>query len=430
MRHFLTFIVCIFIIPVCFGQEVTVINNFPNKDAEVNPQNYVLKKVTQHTYIVNEYEPAQSSARAQLMQMISYSLRSYTDNQYYSARNSVVALEKGDAFTTAVSGIVGNAIWIHDYSFHDDFPGFSKEVADMASRLSGLSGYSLSANRAEGLSNADKRIELYLFQRLVYDLKMAMEKEVAQFLDLKMPDASISDGQVLTESDANTRPQLDALDVRLEPFENGQQSLAELKPQLPVDFGKPRKSRRKRRGGLDPDFAERMVQLMEENNRILSNYGSRFEDLQSQIVDERSQRNEGIELVREEVRSLRDLVKTALSGTTLPEAGAGALGASLTVEVVFERNAHQLSPAHKASLNRIDIAMKQDTGLRASITGFADRSGNPDFNAWISEQRAQAVFNYLTSLGIEGSRLDVSYVGDAASDSTNPSDRKVAVLLK
>lgn len=429
MRHFLSFIVCIFTIPVCFGQEVTVINNFPNKDAEVNPQNYVLKKVTQHTYIVNEYEPAQSSARAQLMQLISYSLRSYTDNQYYSARNNVVALEKGDAFTTATGGIVGNAIWIHDYSFHDDFPGFSKEVTDMASRLSGLSGYSLSANRGEGLSMADKRIELYLFQRLVYDLKMAMEKEVARFLDIKLPDSMISETQALTESETSTRPQLKGLDVSLEPFENGKQSLADLKPQLPVDFGKPRKTRRNRRDGLEPVFSERMVALMEENNRILSNYGSRFENLQSQITDERWQRNEGIELVREEVRSLRELVKTALSGSTPPVAG-GTVGASDVVEVVFERNAHELTPAHKASLNRIGIAMKQDPGLRGFITGFADRSGNPDFNAWISEQRAQAVFSYLTSRGVAGSRLDVSHVGDAASDSANPSDRKVVVQLR
>jgi outer membrane protein OmpA-like peptidoglycan-associated protein len=72
--------------------------------------------------------------------------------------------------------------------------------------------------------------------------------------------------------------------------------------------------------------------------------------------------------------------------------------------------------------------LQLNNNLRAIITGFADRTGNPEFNAWISQQRAEAVKEYLIKQGISSDRLMMNFLGDAESQFANPADRKVEVV--
>lgn len=416
--------------PAClFGQEVTVIHNFPHADAEDHPEGYVLKKVTQHTYVVNEYEPSQNSPRAQVMQLIVYSLRSYVDNQYRVQANQVVGAEKGKTFSGAAAGIVRNALWIHDQPFHDAFQSFSPEVEAMAQRLFDLDGYKMSQEWDAEVASGAQSVGLYYFQRLVYDLKLRMEAEVSKFLDAQL--GGVETPGATSRVQTEDGPYLDPLDLSLDPVEGNDTDLAAMMPELPTDFGKPRKmSRRERRSAEQNMYSEKLVSLLEENNRILANYGYRFESMQSQLDAEREARAGGIESIREEVRALREIVKTGFTtGATRPPTSSGGEAPAM-IEVIFERNEHELSAAHRASLNRVDIAMKRNRSLQAMIIGYADRTGDPQYNAWLSRQRASAVRTYLIAQGVEPDRLEMNYVGDAASDAPNPADRKVEVLLQ
>jgi outer membrane protein OmpA-like peptidoglycan-associated protein len=432
VRYFLLLVLFLLRPCVSFAQEVTIINNFPNSSPKEAAEGHVLKKVTQHTYIVNEYEPLQNSPRAQAMQMISYNLRAYTDRQYSNSSLLISALEAGKPFAEAAAGIVRNALWINDMQFHDDFTGFSLGVVQLAQSLYEVKGFGLAAKENTGLSRSSRQIELYLFQRMVYDLKVSMEHEVTQFLDVELL-PGLARSEATSGMPAGDVSPLELLDVRMAPLDESSEDFSALRPSFPVDYGSAVKTEKPGRSARKSQAANSalMVELLQENNKILSNYGSRFEDIQGQIDQEREQRNEGMELVREEVRALRDLVKATLTNRVGTQVNpAGAAGAALAVDLIFEKNMHALSPAHHATLNRIELAMIQNPNFTANITGFADRSGDADYNAILSEKRASAVQAYLADKGIEPSRMQLTYVGDAASEFANPADRKVEVSLR
>jgi hypothetical protein len=196
----------------------------------------------------------------------------------------------------------------------------------------------------------------------------------------------------------------------------------------PIPMPRSLKPDKKRRKSSEPDltFNNQIVKLLEENNKILSNYGSRFNDLQEQINDIRGERDLTTTVLREEMAALREMMQTFMlrGSDNAPSAVAsGALAATLT----FEKNAHQLTPGHRAQLNKVEIDLKLDKSIVVLVTGFADRTGNANFNAWISEQRANAAYNYLIERNIPSDRIVVNYLGDIDSRFANPADRKVEV---
>lgn len=433
VRHIFYAVLLITCVGPGFGQDVTVINNFPERRAEQNPEDYVLSRVTQHTYVVNEFAPAQSSLRSRVMQLISFNLRAHTDNQYFSARNRIHGLEPGADFSEAAAAMVRNALWIHDLDFQDKFNAFSTAVREKADALYAADGFSLSARADRGMDSRAKKAELYTFQRMVYDLKVTMEAEVSRFLDRWFEEGPEVPAEITSLPESDT-PALEPLDVKLDRIPDADRDFDALLPSIPQDLtaaSRPLSRRERRRmERRQPAFGAEMVELLRENNKILADYGNRFGDMQSQIDAERDQRTASMELVREEVKALRELIKTTFAGPSGLTSGAMSPAAAPAIEIVFDRNAFELAPGHKALLNRVELMLRNAPSARAVITGFADRTGSPDYNAWISEKRASAVSDYLTERGISASRLTVTYVGDTVSDAPNPADRKVEVRVE
>lgn len=411
------------------GQDVTIINNYPGKENDTNGENFVLSKVTQHTYVVNEYIPIESGQRSQVSQMISYGLRSYIDNQYYASKGKVKALETSADFDEAAAAIVRNALWIHDYPFADDFKSFSKPLIDQARSLRDINGFAIHTEERLPQPPSNGRVDLYTFQRMVYDLKRGAELEVALFLDKKLGyDSGNRPDENQDIDEENRYTQLDNFDFTLENKDGDLESLAALKPD--IDFGEGKKPKRRNRNVDQSMFSDRIVELLEENNKILANYGFRFEDLQDQIDEIRTERVSTSEMMREEMAALRDMIRDVLAGRAVaePDGSTSQRSDMNPVTIVFEKNAHELSLAHRARLNKVVMDLQLDNNLRAIITGFADRTGNPEFNAWISQQRAEAVKVYLIQQGISRDRLMMNFLGDAESQYANPADRKVEVV--
>jgi outer membrane protein OmpA-like peptidoglycan-associated protein len=74
--------------------------------------------------------------------------------------------------------------------------------------------------------------------------------------------------------------------------------------------------------------------------------------------------------------------------------------------------------------------MKQDPELRAQVLGYTDPSGSPEGNQRISEQRAQAVKNYLvTRHGIDPGRITTEGRGSQDSTGNPEEDRRAVVIL-
>lgn len=100
------------------------------------------------------------------------------------------------------------------------------------------------------------------------------------------------------------------------------------------------------------------------------------------------------------------------------------------VTVNFTPGSARLSNIAKAKLDEVALKMKQDPDLRATVLGFTDPSGSTTGNQRISEQRAQAVKNYLvTRHGIDPSRITTEGRGSAESTGDPDADRRAVVIL-
>ena len=115
-----------------------------------------------------------------------------------------------------------------------------------------------------------------------------------------------------------------------------------------------------------------------------------------------------------------DLGKTA----TVERVGEG-IKLTFNSQLLFDYGKTDLKESNKADLQKLSETLKQYTDTDLLIVGHTDNVGSDAFNQTLSEKRASAVSNYLSSLGIGYSRLRIEGKGElqpAASNDTE-SDR-------
>lgn len=411
---------------ISHSQDVTVINNYGELKPGENPQDFVLKNVTEITYVINDYEPANIGVRSSIEQMISFGLRSYIDENFHTFEDRVEAIASTSEFMKLAANVVENAIWIHDQPFADDFPGFSKEIEKRVKRIKATDGFRILYDNEEQKKEYNGKVGLYTFQRVVYDLKKACEQEAEFYLDQILPRDSRRNQWGGNES------YLASKEYYLKPKNENKDALKADKPDWDELFAledlqeKGKEKRQRKRRSRDNQLTERVVELLEQNTAILNSYNARFEHLQQQINNVRVGANADI---RSELSELRSMIQDLSEGKSITEADGSSTKIVPGEEVVinFEKNKHELTFSQKAALNKALIVLRSRTGSSAFITGYADKTGNSDFNAWISKKRAEAVQRYMRSQGIESNRLILNFLGDAESEAPNPDDRKVTV---
>jgi outer membrane protein OmpA-like peptidoglycan-associated protein len=96
---------------------------------------------------------------------------------------------------------------------------------------------------------------------------------------------------------------------------------------------------------------------------------------------------------------------------------------------IFNKNSFAINQVQKARLNKTVVLLAKNPSKKVLITGFADQTGSSEYNVWISQQRANAVKDYLMSMGIDESRIISTYLGDTQSTTIGPADRRVEVSL-
>jgi peptidoglycan-associated lipoprotein len=99
-------------------------------------------------------------------------------------------------------------------------------------------------------------------------------------------------------------------------------------------------------------------------------------------------------------------------GSDLP--GAGSLTgeeASPLADVHFELDSATLSAEAQGILQRHAEWMQRNPRMRFSLEGHCDERGTIEYNLALGEQRARAVYDYLTSLGVPGARLSTVSFG-------------------
>jgi OOP family OmpA-OmpF porin len=84
---------------------------------------------------------------------------------------------------------------------------------------------------------------------------------------------------------------------------------------------------------------------------------------------------------------------------------------TLNTDVLFAFNRAELTPAGEQKLDGLAKSAQGADVDKVVLTGHADRIGSEDYNQQLSEDRAQAVADYLASKGVERSHLQVEGKG-------------------
>ena len=96
-----------------------------------------------------------------------------------------------------------------------------------------------------------------------------------------------------------------------------------------------------------------------------------------------------------------------------PEAKPEKKADRLRVDVFFAISSAKLTPQEQAKVNDLVAFLKQHTGMKVTLQGYADKgTGNPDINMTYSKQRVAAVKALLVKAGISESRILTEAHGD------------------
>lgn len=422
-----------------FAQNITIVNNYDGEDASVKPENYVLKSVSEHTYIINEYEKVNPTQGDNLQEMIEYSLRTYIDNNFKVQNSRVVISKSKDQILSDLKSIVQNAIWIYDFNFHSDFIGFNSSVQTQVAQFLPLDNAEVDFESIESFNSRSSTVGHYPFQRMVLNLKKTANKDVAEFLRSRVviTDAEPVVRIVYPDSDTSAfskNERLTPYEIVLNPIDDNEPDLKDITLDLPLNDQEVNRTAGTPNGNTEQSvFNERVVQLLEENNKILAAYNNRFDDMQSQIDEIKQEKAAILEGENREIKlelsELRRMI-TALAEGSEYKAEDGTTTKRFDkapVEIIFDKNVHKLNLDQRVTLNEVRETLLKEPGLRLLITGFADKTGDSDFNYWISQQRAQSVKKYLAASGINDQRLIVNFYGDSKAINSDPSDRKVKI---
>jgi outer membrane protein OmpA-like peptidoglycan-associated protein len=104
-------------------------------------------------------------------------------------------------------------------------------------------------------------------------------------------------------------------------------------------------------------------------------------------------------------------------------------------EVLFEVNSYKLKPELYPKLDSIVMFLQDNPSTRIEISGHTDSTGKENHNLRLSENRADAVAEYVVDKGIETSRVSFNGYGSSLPISGNETEagrrknRRVEILI-
>lgn len=102
-----------------------------------------------------------------------------------------------------------------------------------------------------------------------------------------------------------------------------------------------------------------------------------------------------------------------------PESLAAELTAAIAGRINFSSGSAVLSSDSTAILDAVVEALQRNASARLQVRGHTDDVGSAATNQQLSEERAQAVVNYLISGGIDPDRLSAIGLGESEPIATN-----------
>ena len=93
----------------------------------------------------------------------------------------------------------------------------------------------------------------------------------------------------------------------------------------------------------------------------------------------------------------------------------------------FARAKAVIRPVSRPKLNKAAAVLRKYPSIRVEISGHTSSEGDPEFNVRLSQERADAVRDYLVEAGIDATRIETRGAGSSeprASNKTEAGRRK------
>ena len=129
---------------------------------------------------------------------------------------------------------------------------------------------------------------------------------------------------------------------------------------------------------------------------------------------------------------------TAGTGVDVTSVDNGqAILVNLPDGVTFATGSYTINQTFRNTLDNVAANLTQYPNSLIDVYGYTDSTGSEDFNQRLSEQRAQAVSNYMTSRGVSQSRIrwqgfgenPAYFVGDNATAQGRALNRRVEIKI-
>src|SRR5688572_19840140 len=126
-------------------------------------------------------------------------------------------------------------------------------------------------------------------------------------------------------------------------------------------------------------------------------------------------------LIGREMDKQAEELKRDLEGATVERVGEGIL-ITFQSGLVFDTDSYGLRDATKTNLTDLAETLKKYDDTNILIEGHTDNTGEDSYNQKLSENRADAVENYLVTQGIENSRVTTKGYGESQPLDANDSE--------
>ena len=102
------------------------------------------------------------------------------------------------------------------------------------------------------------------------------------------------------------------------------------------------------------------------------------------------------------------------AGTKVDAKGCEIMAKAISLSgIYFHTDSAEIKSESVAVLNATADTLMANPGVGVEIAGHTDSQGETDYNQGLSQQRADAVRNYLVSRGVDNSRLSASGYGES-----------------
>ncbi|MDN3646985.1 OmpA family protein [Pontixanthobacter aestiaquae] len=120
----------------------------------------------------------------------------------------------------------------------------------------------------------------------------------------------------------------------------------------------------------------------------------------------------------QQIKELKE--QTAGSGVDVTEVDGGdAILVNLPDGVTFDVNSYTIKPTFRNTLDTVSASLQQYPDSLVDVYGHTDSSGSDSYNQRLSEQRAEAVANYMSSRGVSSARIRWQGFGETAPIADN-----------